>query len=327
VLAPRRWAGGDAEVGVSVREVVVLGSASQVPTKHRNHNGYLVLFDGVGVLFDPGEGTQRQMTLAGLRAHQLHAVCVTHFHGDHCLGLPGIIQRISLDGVPHEVAVAYPASGQRYFERLRRASIFLDRSNLQPAPLTVNATPADTGLRVGPLAVWAARLDHAVDTVGYRLQEPPGWTLDPERLAAAGVHGPAAGALKRDGEVVVDGRRVTVEEVGTPRPGQSVAFLMDTRPCEAAEALAADADLVICESTYLHSEAREARDHGHMTADEAGRLAQAAGARRLLLTHFSQRYPLDAPFVEEAGRHHPDVHAARDLLHVALPPRSAGGAS
>ena len=96
---------------MSVRELVVLGTASQVPTRHRNHNGYVLRWDGEGILFDPGEGTQRQMLRAGVAAHDLHRICVTHFHGDHSLGLAGVIQRINLDRVPHPVTAHYPALG------------------------------------------------------------------------------------------------------------------------------------------------------------------------------------------------------------------------
>src|SRR5262245_6257470 len=94
---------GDEEVLMSVREVIFLGTASQVPTRHRNHNSLLLLWDDLGILFDPGEGTQRQMTLAGISAAQITHIAVTHFHGDHCLGLAGVIQRLSLDEVPHPV--------------------------------------------------------------------------------------------------------------------------------------------------------------------------------------------------------------------------------
>jgi ribonuclease Z len=97
---------------MSTRELFVLGTASQVPTRHRNHNGYfLALGPGEGILFDPGEGTQRQLTIAGLSASSITRICITHFHGDHCLGLAGIIQRLSLDGAGL-VSVHYPASGQ-----------------------------------------------------------------------------------------------------------------------------------------------------------------------------------------------------------------------
>ena len=109
---------------MSVRELIVLGTASQVPTRYRNHNGYLLRWDDEGFLFDPGEGTQRQMIYSNVASTAISRICITHFHGDHCLGLAGISQRISLDGAPHPVHVYYPRSGQKYYERLRKASIF-----------------------------------------------------------------------------------------------------------------------------------------------------------------------------------------------------------
>jgi ribonuclease Z len=304
---------------VTSRELVVLGCSSQVPTRHRNHNGYLLLWDGVGVLFDPGEGIQRQMTLAGVRSHQLHRICITHFHGDHCLGLPGVLQRISLDGVPHAVVVHHPASGGAFFERLRYASIYDERATVRPAPHSAEGALD----RFSGLTLTTARLDHGVDTWGYRLQEDDGWTFSPPQLAAHGVAGPEVGRLLREGGLDRPGRpRIELADVATPRRGQSMAFLMDTRPCAGAAALARGVDLLVCESTYLDEDADLARQHVHMTAGEAGRLAAAAGARRLVLTHFSQRYGDTAPFVAQAARHHPDVIAAFDLLRVPVPPRA-----
>src|SRR5881392_712618 len=119
---------------MSARELVVLGTASQAPTRHRNHNGYFLRWDKEGILFDPGEGTQRQLTIAGLSASAITRICIGHFHGDHCLGLAGIIQRLSLENVG-TVTVHYPASGQVYFERLSRASIFAGFEKLDPRPI------------------------------------------------------------------------------------------------------------------------------------------------------------------------------------------------
>jgi ribonuclease Z len=304
---------------VTTRELILLGTASQVPTRHRNHNGYLLLWDGTGLLFDPGEGTQRQMTTFGLRAHQIHRICVTHFHGDHCLGLPGILQRMSLDLVPHEVSVHYPASGQRFFDRLRYASIYHEQAQIRPTPHdtdgVVAVTPAFT------LSV--ARLDHRTEATGYRLQEPDGWTMHPELLAERGLRGPVIGEILRNGSAVVDGVTITREEVASPRRGQSVAVVMDTRRCQAAIELARGVDLLVCESTYLDEHAREAHDHGHLTAKQAATIAMQAGARRLLLTHFSQRYPDTRAFLAEAKAVHPDVVVAEDGLRVAVPPRAS----
>ncbi|GAA3064790.1 hypothetical protein GCM10020000_55530 [Streptomyces olivoverticillatus] len=121
---------------MSVRELVVLGTASQVPTRHRNHNGYVLLWDGEGLLFDPGEGTQRQMLRAGVAAHDLNRICVTHFHGDHSLGLAGVIQRINLDRVPHPVTAHFPASGRRFFDRLRYATAYRETVQLTEEPVS-----------------------------------------------------------------------------------------------------------------------------------------------------------------------------------------------
>src|SRR5512141_1858687 len=120
---------------MSTRDLVVLGTASQVPTRYRNHNGYLLRWDDEGFLFDPGEGTQRQMIYAEVSATEITRVCITHFHGDHCLGLAGISQRISLDGAPHVVHAYYPASGQIYVERLLHASFYHDVGRWELHPI------------------------------------------------------------------------------------------------------------------------------------------------------------------------------------------------
>jgi len=305
---------------MSVREVVALGTGSQVPTRYRNHNGYLLRWDRHGILFDPGEGTQRQMIYAGVSATAITRICVTHFHGDHCLGLAGITQRISLDEVPHEVPVHFPESGRKYYDRLRHASIFRDRAKLTPRPIHGAGRLAEAdGIRLD-----CAALDHGVPTYGFRVSEPDGRRMLPKKLAEAGVAGPAIGQLVRDGSVEVDGRVVRVEEVSERRRGQSMAFVMDTRPCDGALALAKGVDLLVCESTYLSEHQREAHDHRHMTARQAAELARDAGVRRLVLTHFSQRYGRTEPFVEEASAVFTEVVAARDGMHIGVPKRGLG---
>lgn len=302
---------------MSARELIVLGTASQVPTRYRNHNGYLLRWDEEGFLFDPGEGTQRQMIRAGVTVSQVTRFFVTHFHGDHALGLASLCQRVSLDRVPHEIAVHFPASGEVYWERLRHATIYHDVARFRPEPVQADGVIAETA----SLVLEAKKLDHDVDCFGYRVQERDARTMIPERLAERGVRGRAVGELLGKGAIEVDGRTVTLDEVSVPRPGQSMAFVMDTRRCEAAVALARNVDLLVIESTYLASHAEEARAHGHLTATEAAEIAKEAGARRLVLTHFSQRFPRTELFLEEASRIFADVHAARDGDRIAVPPR------
>ncbi len=301
---------------MSQRELVVLGSASQTPTRHRNHNGYLLRFDAEGILFDPGEGTQRQMIQAGRSATEITRICVTHFHGDHSLGLAGIIQRLSLDNVPHPVRCYYPASGQVYFDRLRYATSFHERATLVTVPLQVDG-PVDALLSV-------AALDHRIDCYGYRLAEPDGRRMLPDRLARFGIRGPQVSQLQRDGVIEVDGRRVTVDEVSVFRAGQVFAFVMDTRMCPGALTLAQGADLLVAESTFLDADRELAHTYRHLTSREAGRLAAEAGARELVLTHFSQRYPYAEAerFREEAALEFKgEIHLAVDLTTVPFPRR------
>ncbi|NUO61901.1 MAG: ribonuclease Z [Hamadaea sp.] len=293
------------------RELIVLGTASQVPTRQRSHNAYLLRFDEYGVLFDPGEGAQRQMLLAGLPASAVDRICVTHFHGDHCLGLPGIIQRLSLDSVDHPVPVHFPASGATFFERLRHASFFLDRSPVEAAPIE-----ADGLIGTGPFgSLYAQRLRHSVESYGYRLVEPDGRRMLPDRLAAAGIYGAEIGRVQRAGGPLL-------EQVSEVRPGQVVAFVMDTGLCPAAVELAAGADLLVIEATFLSSETELAAISGHLTAAQAGLIAAEAGVRRLVLTHFSQRYTEPHAFAEEAAQAYAgEIVVAEDLTRVPLPPR------
>ena len=307
-----------------MRELVVLGTASQAPTRQRNHNGYLLRWDDEVVLFDPGEGSQRQMLHTGISATDLTRICVTHFHGDHCLGLPGIIQRLSLDRVPHPVAAHFPAGGAEYFARLRHASSFYETAELRPEP--VNADGQRFATSVGTLE--ARRLRHPIETYGYRLVEPDGFRMLPEKLSAYGIAGPAVGELLRVGHLNVDGRRVTRDEVSASRPGQRFAFVMDTGLCDAVYALAELADLLVIESTFLDSEAALAAEVGHLTAAQAARVAAESGVRLLVLTHFSQRYADPRRFADEAREHFDgDLVIAEDLMTVQVPPRRVASAA
>lgn len=309
---------------MSERELVVLGTASQVPTRHRNHNGYLLRWDGEAILFDPGEGIQRQFTLADVSAASVTRICVTHFHGDHCLGLPGMIMRIARDQGASPVPIHYPASGEEYFQRLRFASAGQEHVAVDARPVRTPGVVADGD----GFTLRCARLDHRIDSLGWRLDEPDGRRMLPDRLAAFGIEGRAVGELIERGCIDVEtpgdrtGRRtVTVDEVSEHRPGQSFAFVMDTAWCDGALELADGADLVVCESTFLSRDEELARRYGHLTARQAGRLASEAGARRLVLTHFSRRYDDVTAFAAEAREVFDDVVIANDLDRIPVPDR------
>ncbi|MFD3546390.1 ribonuclease Z [Streptomyces sp. NPDC058655] len=300
---------------MSVREFVVLGTASQVPTRHRNHNGYLLRWDGQGILFDPGEGTQRQMLRAGVAAHDINRICVTHFHGDHSLGLAGVIQRINLDRVPHPVTAHYPASGQQFFDRLRYATAYRETVALREEPVAGGGVLA----REDSYTLEARPLSHPVESFGYRLTEPDGRRMVPELLARHGIKGPDVGRLQREGRL----GETTLDMVSETRTGQRFAFVMDTRLCDGVAELAAGCDMLVIESTFLDEDVRLATDHGHLTAGQAARVAREAGVRHLVLTHFSQRYSDPSEFERQAraAGFEGELTVAADLARVPMPRR------
>ena len=306
---------------MSNRELVVLGTASQAPTRKRNHNGYFLRWDDEGLLFDPGEGTQRQMLFAGVTASQVTRICITHFHGDHSLGLPGVLQRMSLDRVAHPVQACYPGVNQEVFECLRHASLFHDVLALRETPVDGDGVIAD----VPAFRLEARALSHLVPTFGYRLTEPDGRRMLAEELAAMGIAGPDIGRLQREGHLQAGGKRITLDEVSEPRRGQRFAFVMDTRLCDAAFELAQAADMLVCEATFADADADLAHDYGHLTAGQAGRIAAESGARLLVLTHFSQRYETwpAARLRDDAARAFGgEIILAADLDRIDVPKRT-----
>ena len=293
---------------MSVRKLIVLGTASQIPTRQRNQTGFFLKWDDDGFLIDPGEGTQRQMTRFGVAASSITKILISHFHGDHCLGLPGVIQRISLDRVQHPIDIFYPASGQIYFERLIRPAIFFESITINPHPVEDPGEIFDQK----NLTINALPLKHSVDVWGYRIEEKASATLQPKKLKAAGIEGPDVKELLEKGEIGISDRIVHLSEVSISKPGQTVSIILDTRSCPNAYKLAQSADLLICESTYLTSEKKLAHEYFHLTAAQAANIAQKSGVRKLVLSHYSQRYTTTAGFLEEAGAFHPDVSVVND---------------
>jgi ribonuclease Z len=303
---------------VTSRELVVLGTASQSPTRERNHNGYLLRWDGEGILFDPGEGTQRQFRFSDVTAAATTRICISHFHGDHCLGLPGMILRLALDEGHLPVPVHYPAGGEQYFRNLCLATAGQEDAEVVALPVQgagVIHVARDFTIRSAPLR-------HRVATVGYRIDEPDGRHFLSDRLEARGIDGPAVGRLRDAGTIDVDGRTITVDEVSEVRPGQSFAYVLDTAWCDGALELADGVDMLLCEATFRSQDEHLAERYGHLTARQAGRLAAEAGVGLLVLTHFSPRYGDERAFADEAALDFDgEIVLASDLDRIPMPRR------
>jgi ribonuclease Z len=303
-----------------MRSLVILGTAALSPTVERNQNGYLLFWDHEALLFDPGEGTQRQLLKAGVSVGRITQICISHLHGDHCLGLPGILQRRSVDPQPKPLDVYFPRSGDARIRRL------IDATEWDPGSLQVRLHPLDDGAAVTldpHTTLQARRLDHTVDVLGWRVEECPSRHLVPGRLRELGIEGTQVGEVLRRRSIDVRGRHVELDELTELRPGRCVAVVMDTRPCPAATDLARGADVLLCEATYLERDTALAATSGHLTAADAARIAAAAGVDRLILTHFSSRYHDVQELEREAAAIFPNVLAATDLTTIDLRVRRA----
>lgn len=291
-------------------ELTILGTASQAPSRERGQGGYALRWGEELVLFDPGEGCQRQLLLAGLSPAKVTRICVTHFHGDHCLGLPGLLQSRAL-ATDRPITLHYGLENERHLQHLLSGFEIDFDLRLIRQPLE----PGDT-IWTSQFSIFALALDHDVPTIGFRLEGYPGRHLLPERLAVRGIEGPDIAQVERAGFVIVSGQMTKRCEVSELRDGPVVAFVMDTAPCDAARQLADHADLLICEATFLSAEADLAREHQHLTAAQAGQLAVDGDVGLLVVSHFSNRYPDRKAFEDEARSTGANAVAARDLSTV-----------
>jgi ribonuclease Z len=295
---------------LSVKDLIVLGTSSQQPTRHRNHGAYLFRWNNEGLLFDPGEGTQRQFIFADVAPPVVTRMFISHFHGDHCLGVGSMLMRLNLDKVTHPIHCYYPASGKKYFDRLRYGTAYYEAINVIEHPIE---RPGGLVHEDENFRIEARFLDHGIDNVGWRITEPDQVRFQKDKLKEARIAGPMVRELETQGYVIVDGRKVSLEEVSYIRKGDAIAVIIDTRPCQEALELALDSRMMLCESTYLSSESDLALCYKHMTAAEAAQLAKDAHAHTLILTHFSARYTDSAVFELEAREIFPNTFAANDL--------------
>ena len=297
-----------------------LGTAAARPTVGRNVSGLAVQREGDLVLFDCGEGTQRQMMRYGT-GFAVEAIFVTHAHADHFLGLTGLLRTMALQGRAEPLGVYGPAGSSRL---LRTAvELGVDRINF---PVTVEELRPGDAVKRGDYHIQAFAVEHGTSAVGWALvEEDRRGRFDVDAARAMGIpEGPLFGKLHRGLPVEVDGRVVRPEEVvGPQRPGRTVAYTGDTRPADGTLEMARDADALIHEATFGEEERDRARDTFHSTARQAAEVARQAGARRLFLTHLSARYSDDTSGLEDEARAvFPGARVAYDGLVVELPYRT-----
>ena len=295
-----------------------LGTSAGRPTLLRGASAFAVAAESGWVLCDCGEGAQLAAQRAGLSLSKLDAILITHLHGDHFNGLPGLLGTLGLEGRTRPLVLAGPPG-------LRDVLLFLaNAGSLGWGALEIQLMEqqgAGGDIPLPGFEVESRALVHRIETYGYRiaLPERPG-TLDVAKADAIGVpRGPLLGALKAGHAVkLADGRVIEPAGlVGPPQRGQSMAYALDTVPCIASVELARNVDALVHEATYEHGRAEIAKQRGHSTGVEAARIAAEAEARMLILTHFSPSV-LGSAVADEARSIHPRIVAAEDLTEISI---------
>jgi len=307
---------------MSVR-LVFLGTGSGKPTPSRNVSSVALFREGEMFMFDCGEGTQTQLAKSSLRPGTLEGIFLTHFHGDHVNGLPGLLGTLSLNQREDGLPIFAPTGLRSWFRTLRKVGILTPGFPIRYEEIDKPGTILEgDGWRLE-----AHPLDHRVDCWGYAFIEdarPGRFDLDAARELGV-PPGPLFGKLQRGESVTLeDGTEITPAQVlGPARPGLKVAYCCDTVPCEGAIELARDADVLIHESTYPAGDERLAHKRGHSTSADAARCAKEANAKALILTHFSQKHLRLEDFLRGARKIFPKVYAAHDLFEFEVTRREA----
>jgi ribonuclease Z len=295
---------------------VILGTASAFPTRERAHSATLLDIGTEAMLFDCGESVQRQINFAGLSPMKISKIFITHWHGDHVIGLPGLLFSLGLTLYNYSGTMEiYGPVGTK--ERLGHVfSAFEYAKNIN---LKVHEVKSGTILETKDFRIECAPLRHNAPTVGYAFIENEKRRMDVKLLKKHGVPlGPLVGKLQEGSVVTVNGKKITPEMVSEVVPGKKVAYVTDAVVCSGAQKLAENADIVMCESTYTSERTEEARLYLHMTAQEAAQLASQANAKKLILLHFSARYKSVSELEEDARAVFDNTQAARDLMKIKL---------
>lgn len=302
-------------------DVIPLGTASAIPTRDRHPSSTALVRKGKTYLFDCGEGTQMRMLEAGLSPMRLEAVFITHLHGDHFFGLMGLLSTLSLLDRTERLTIVAPTGLSALIHDMPGLDVEWLGYDLEFVELADSLTREEV-YRDDEIRVEARPLDHRTFAAGYRFEERPSpGHLDPDRARELGVADYADfRALKRgesvelpDGSVVEPG-----EVVGPERPGRSFAYVTDTRPCENGRVLARNADLIYHDATFGAAKQRRAVETAHATAAEAAEVARDAGAKRLLIGHFSARYSDPSPLLEEALQVFQNTEVAEELKRYSI---------
>lgn len=294
-------------------EIMFLGTGCMQPTKTRNHSGILISYKTENILFDCGENIQRQMRIAGIKPAKTTRLCISHWHGDHVFGIPGLLSSMGADKSEMVLQIYGPLGTKQYLEYMVKSFAAKD-----VIPFVVHEVKSGIIFENEDFALEAQPLKHSTPCIGFTFREKDRLRINVSKASKLGLSGPVLGKIQQGEPVVYNGKKISPEDVAYMVKGKKISYIADTVPCEGANTLAQDADLLISEGTHLDEIKEKTAKFMHLTVKQAALIASENNAQKLIITHLSQRYKSIAEVAEEARTYFDNSIVAEDFMRVKV---------
>ena len=295
-------------------ELIFLGTSSMVPTKERNQSGLFISYNTHGILIDCGEGTQRQFRYANIPLTKITKILISHWHGDHTLGLPGILQTLGASEYTKKLEIYGPIGTKNHIDHLLKAFVMDRKIDFEVFEISEGKFFENDEFHLESI-----KLNHGITTLGFNFIEKDKRKIIMSKIKKLGIpEGPLLGKLQSGKAIKIKDKKIESEEVTKLIQGKKISIISDTTICDNCYKLAKDADILISEATYSSTLQEKGEEYNHMTSKQAALIANKVNAKKLILTHFSARYKSTYELNEDARNFFPETICAYDLMRFTL---------
>ena len=297
-------------------QVTFLGTGSAVPTKRRNHPAVLLQYKDENILFDCGEGTQKQFRIVEISPCKITRIFISHWHGDHVFGLPGLLQTLALSNYSKTLHIYGPRGTKQFIELYER--LYLRKGD--NFPIQIHEISSGKVLEEREFQIDAQEMSHDSPCLAYSFTLKQKNRIDKKKLQKLKLpnNSPLIGELQKGKIVTFEGKKIDGKKLIYSEPQRKITYIMDTRTNQEAIRLAENSDVLVCESTYSKEEEEQARDYAHLTSVQAAEIAKKSKSKKLILMHLSQRYENPKIILDEAKKVFKDVKVAEDFDKVEI---------
>jgi ribonuclease Z len=293
-------------------KVTFLGTSDAVPSKDRNHTAILLKYNSEEILVDCGEGTQRQFRKAGLNPMGLTRILISHWHGDHILGIPGLLQTLVLNGYDKTLFIYGPKGTKKFMGELLKTFVFVNKLDIKVEEVEGKF------LETKEFYIEARKLYHSTYCNAYNFVEKDRLRINKEKLLKHKIlEGPHLQKLKEGKDLVYEGKKYKAKDLTYTEKGRKISVVLDTNFNKNIFSIVKDADLLICESSFGSELTERAKEYNHLTSEQAAMFAKKGNVKTLFLTHISQRYEKHLDLIlKEAKKIFKNSFIAKDLESV-----------